>query len=201
MGRPAGDPDTAWSRPKTLHRGRSPDGHGWPGCRGRPGRAGPPIHGTPGDGALERCVAPPPPHAAKAQASWLARNRSPQPAATAASTPTTRPSRGTSRRPRTPPPAPTPRMTATRQGRAGVQAAHSAARNRRHLAWAEPSHAATLAAPRRSLRMQQRYPNPQPPDPSTKLSRTSTPAWNRGARPGAVVCPRSVEPRISLYPR
>jgi hypothetical protein len=58
----------------------------------------------------------------------------PQPAATGASTPRTRLSRGASRLPRTPPPALTPRMRATRQGRLRVQAAHSAARSCRHRA-------------------------------------------------------------------
>ena len=84
----------------------------------------------------------------QATASGLGWNRSPQPAATAASAPTTRPSRGTSRLPRTPPPAPIPRMAATRQGRVRVQAAHSAARIRRHLAWAEPPGRPTLARTR-----------------------------------------------------
>ena len=66
----------------------------------------------------------------------------------APSAPTTRPSWGTSNRPRTPPLMPMPRMAATRQGRVRVQAAHSAARRRRHLAWAEPPGRPMLARTR-----------------------------------------------------
>jgi hypothetical protein len=83
-------------------RGQSPGGQGWPGCHGRPGRAGPPIPAAPAGRAGGRCAAPRPPPAAQATASGLGLNRSPQPAAMAASAPTTRPSRSTSRRPRTP---------------------------------------------------------------------------------------------------
>jgi hypothetical protein len=68
----------------------------------------------------------------QATASELARNRSPQPAAMAASTPTTRPSRGTSRLARIPPPTPMPRVTTTRQGRVLVQAAHASPHPYRH---------------------------------------------------------------------
>jgi hypothetical protein len=39
-------------------------------------------------------------------------------------------------------------MTAIRQGRVRVQAAHSAARSCRHLAWAEPPGRPTLARTR-----------------------------------------------------
>jgi hypothetical protein len=84
----------------------------------------------------------------QATASGLARNRSPQPAATAASVPRTSPRRGASRLPRTAPPAPMPRMAASRQGTVRVQAAHSAARARRQAAWAEPPGRPTLARTR-----------------------------------------------------
>src|SRR4029453_3618509 len=46
------------------------------------------------------------------------------------------------------PPELMPRMAATRQGRVRIQAAHSAARNRRHRAWAEPPGWPTLARTR-----------------------------------------------------
>jgi hypothetical protein len=81
-------------------------------------------------------------------ASGLTQNRSPQPATTAASAVTTNPSRGANRLPRTPPPTPTPSVTATRQGRVRVQAAHSAARSRRHCAWVEPPGRPMLARTR-----------------------------------------------------
>jgi hypothetical protein len=114
-------------------RGRSPGGQGWPGCHGRPGRAGPPIPAAPAGRAGGRCAASRSSPAGQATASGLGLNRSPQLAAMAASAPTTRPSRSTSRRPRTPPPTPTPTVVAIRQGRVRVHAAHPAARNRRHL--------------------------------------------------------------------
>jgi hypothetical protein len=84
----------------------------------------------------------------QATASGLGWNRSPQLVAMAASPPITRLSRGASRLPSSPPAAPIPRVTATRQGRVRVQAAHSAARNCRHLAWAEPPGRPTLARTR-----------------------------------------------------
>ena len=68
----------------------------------------------------------------QATASGLGRNRSPHPTAAAASTAMTSPTRAARWLPSTPPPAPIPRMTATRQGRVRVQAAHSTARVRRH---------------------------------------------------------------------
>src|SRR5215207_2077073 len=84
----------------------------------------------------------------QAMASGLGRNRSPQPAATAASPPRTSPSWGASRLPRTPARAPMPRVAATRQGRVRIQAAHSLARIRRQVAWAEPPGRPTLARTR-----------------------------------------------------
>src|SRR5829696_6994403 len=84
----------------------------------------------------------------QATASGLGWNRSIQPAAMAASAPRTSPSRGATRLPRTPPAAPTPRTATTRHGRLRVQAAHSAARARRHCAWAEPPGQPTLVRTR-----------------------------------------------------
>jgi hypothetical protein len=80
----------------------------------------------------------------QAIASGLGLDRSTQPAATAASAPRTRFNRGASRLPRTAPRAAGPRVAATRHGRLRVQAAHSAARARRHCAWGEPPGRPTL---------------------------------------------------------
>src|SRR5215218_863209 len=84
----------------------------------------------------------------QATASGLGRNRSPHPAAIAASPPRIKPSRGTDKLPSRPPLALMPRVAATRQGRVRVQAALSAARNRFHLASAEPPGRPTVARTR-----------------------------------------------------
>ena len=102
-GRAGGGLDTAWSRRRTPHRGRSPGGRGWPGLPGtaRSCRTAHPCRSNP---AKRRavCRSPTAPRR-QALASGLGRNRSPQPAATAVSAPTTRPNRGATRRPRTVP--------------------------------------------------------------------------------------------------
>jgi hypothetical protein len=64
-GRPGGALDTAWNRRRTPHRGRSPRGRGWPRCRERPGRAGPPTPAAPTQPETGGCAAPPPPPAAR----------------------------------------------------------------------------------------------------------------------------------------
>ena len=64
-GRAGGGRGTAWSRPRTPHQDRSPSGRCWPGCRGRLGRARPPTRVGPAARAAGRCVAPPPPRAAR----------------------------------------------------------------------------------------------------------------------------------------
>jgi hypothetical protein len=84
----------------------------------------------------------------QATASRLGRNHNPQPVTKATIPPRNSPHRGVSWLSSTPPPRPIPRMTAIRQGRVRVQAAHSADRNRCHLAWAEPPGRPTLARTR-----------------------------------------------------
>ena len=149
-GRAGAGPDTAWSRSRTPHRGRSPGDRGWPGCRERPGRAGPPTRAAPAGRAAGRCAAPPLPRAARRRRRGWAGTAAPSRPPPPASPPRTSPSRGASRLPSSPAAAPaaSTRMAATRQGRVRVQAAHSAARRRRHSAWAEPPGRPTLARTR-----------------------------------------------------
>ena len=91
----------------------------------------------------------------QAMASGLGRNRSPQPAATAASTPRTSPSRGASRLPRTPPPDPHQRWRPpATAGRASRRPTRS------------PAPAAT--APGRSRLAGPRWPGPAPPPPADR---------------------------------
>jgi hypothetical protein len=128
----ANSPDRETARPLTTFRGVEPD-------IGPAARDGQVVQDRPplplelgeqaGGAALPRRPSLPAP-----TASGLGRNRSPQPAAMAASPPRTSPSLGASRLPRSPPTVATARMAATRQGTVRVQAAHSAARNRRHRA-------------------------------------------------------------------
>ena len=82
-------------------------GQCWPGCLGRPGRAGPPIQAAPAGPAAEPCAAPRPPRVARRRP-LAGSEPQPQPAAVAASPPRISPSLGASRLPRTAPPAPMP---------------------------------------------------------------------------------------------
>ena len=76
-GRAGGGRDSAWSRRRTPRRGRSPSGPGWPGCRGRPGHAGPHSPAAPGGRAAEQYAAPPPPRAARRRRRGWARTAAP----------------------------------------------------------------------------------------------------------------------------
>src|SRR5215207_8745141 len=84
----------------------------------------------------------------QAPASKLGRNRSAHPAVMTANPPSSSPDRGASRLPSSPPRTPATTMAAIRQGRVRVQAAHSAARARRQVAWAEPPGRPTVARTR-----------------------------------------------------
>jgi hypothetical protein len=85
----------------------------------------------------------------QATAPWLGRNRKAQAVAMAASPATIKVILGWMRWPSSPPTAPTPRVAAARQGRVRIQVAHSAARSRRHRAWAEPPGRPTVAVTQR----------------------------------------------------
>jgi hypothetical protein len=132
-------PQGTWRRGRP--RSAPPACPGWAG----PGQDHPPVPlqrpEEPGGASLPR---------RHTQASGLGRNRSSQPATTAASPPTACPNRGASKLPSNPPASPVTTMTATRQGKLRVQAAHSAARIRRQFACAEPPGRPTLARPRPS---------------------------------------------------